>query len=155
MDARRISFYVPLLSLPHGDNRQVGSPDEIGKRVEVPVVVLIMHRARARHADEVAREQRRHHVLRRQFHRLLAELEPVEGTHQQIARFRCEGIGLDHAPDAAHRSVHDNTMKRPLCPSREDEEQQQTQLQRQQRSTEAGTYKHLCEEREEIGRAHV
>ena len=43
MDARRISFYVPLLSIPHGDDRQVGAPGEIGKRVEVPVVVLIMH----------------------------------------------------------------------------------------------------------------
>lgn len=116
--------------------------------MEVPVVVLIMHRSRTHHSDEVAAEQRRHHVLRRQLHRLLSEPEPVKGADEEIARLRREGIRLHDAPDAAHRSP-DQSSKPLLSPAREDEEQQQTQLQHQQHATEARTHKHLREERHE------
>lgn len=147
MDARRISFYVTLLPIPHSDHGQVGSPSEVGQRVEVPVVVLIVHRTRTHDADEVAGEQRGHHVLRRQLHRSLAEPEPVEGADEEIARLGSEGVRLDHAPDAAHGSVGESSRTL-LRPAREDEEQQQTQLQTQQRATELRTHEHLREERE-------
>lgn len=122
MDARRISFYVTPLPIPHSDHRQVSSPSEVGQRVEVPVVVLIMHRTRTHDADEVAGEQRGHHVLRRQLHRSLAEPEPVEGTDEEIARLGSEGVRLDHAPDAAHGSAGESPRVL-LRPAREDEEQ--------------------------------
>ena len=122
MDARRISFYVTPLPIPHSDHRQVGSPSEVGQRVEVPVVV-------------------------RQLHRSLAEPEPVEGADEEIAWLGSEGVRLDHAPDAAHGSAGESPRVL-LRPAREDEEQQQTQLQTQQRTTELRTYEHLREERE-------
>lgn len=147
MDARRISFYVTLLSIPHSDHGQVGPPSEIGQGVEVPVVVLVVHRTRTHDADEVAGEQRGHHVLRRQLHRSLTEPEPVEGADEEIARLGGEGVRLDDAPDPAHGSVGESSLSL-LCPAREDEEQQQTQLQTQQSATELGAHKHLREERE-------
>ena len=150
-DARRISFYVAVGPLPHGENGQVGAPGEIRERVEVPVVVLIVHRPRTRHADEVAGEERGHHVLRRQLHRLLSEPEPVEGANEEIAWLGRKGVGLDDAPDASHGSAGD-ASPRLLCPAREDEEQQQRQLQRQQQTAEARTHEHLREQRGETVR---
>lgn len=72
--------------------------------MEVPVVVLVVDGARTHRSDEVAREEHRHDVLRRQLHVALAHHEPVEHADEEVTRLRREGVRLYDRPDAAHGS---------------------------------------------------
>ena len=92
--------------------------------MEVPVVVLVVDGARAHGSDEVAREEHRHDVLRRQLHVALAHHEPVEHADEEVARLRREGVGLHDRPDAAHGSRGQRRRGARLGPAEEDEGEQ-------------------------------